>query len=198
MAFLKLFSNNQHSINPKRQEQLDELIEKLKQVLKQEKELHINFICTHNSRRSQLAELLLFIIAREKGMKNIYTYSGGTEATAFNHRMIKALSSLGITLYKMGPENNPLYTHAYEGESHYYFSKKYDHEINPASSFIPITVCSDADQNCPVIPNANFRFHLGYVDPKHSDDTSKEHEVYQNKVFEVGLEMKYLADGLKD
>lgn len=196
MKLLKLIEINDYVIPTERQKTLNELSAKLKEVLVSHKALHINFICTHNSRRSQLAELLLFSIAREKGINEIFTYSGGTEATAFNHRMINALSSHGIELYKMGPNENPLYMHTIGNETHYYFSKKYDHEINPSTKFIPITVCSDADQNCPIIPNAEFRFHLGYIDPKHSDDTDKELETYKKKVVEVAAEMHYLIEKL--
>lgn len=158
----------------------------------------LNFICTHNSRRSQLAEFLCFYIARHLGLKNINSYSGGTEGTAFNARMVAALQRAGFEIEGYGLKDNPLYIYTYGEEDKYMFSKVYDHAFNPDKDFIAITVCSDADRNCPVVLGATHRFHLGYVDPKASDGTINEAKVYDAKVLEIGSELFYLLSSYRD
>lgn len=192
MDILAKFQDNENLISDSRKSELESLAEIIKVDLDKHGFAKVNFICTHNSRRSQLAELCLFLICREREVENIQTYSGGTEGTAFNYRMVNALTNLGVDLYKMGDEKNPLYSLQYNNEDHYFFSKKFDHTFNPKNNFIAVTVCSDADKNCPFIPKASARFHLGYRDPKHSDGTDEEVLVYRDKVLEVGREMYYL------
>ncbi len=180
-------------ISAERKEQLKNLSIIINESIKELGFAKINFICTHNSRRSQLAELLLHDLGRRKGLKQLHTYSGGTEATAFNYRMVDALRKSGYDIEMIGKEtSNPLYTYNNYGEDHYFFSKKYDHSYNPGKDFIAVTVCSDADENCPLIHNCRERFHLGYEDPKKADDTDLENQAYSEKVQEIKSEMSYL------
>ena len=48
-----------------------------------------------------------------------------------------------------------------------------------------------ADQDCPFIPGAAFRLSLSYEDPKLSDGTPQEAQVYDAKVVEIGTELLY-------
>jgi len=137
---------------------------------------------------------MLHLLAKKEGLDYIQTFSGGTEATAFNHRMVAAVKEMGISLEQYGHKENPLYITA---DEHYLFSKKYDHSFNPSDKLVAVTVCGDADENCPFIPGTLHRFHLGYVDPKFSDDTEEEGKVYFDKVVEVGREMMVLVCELK-
>lgn len=159
------------------------------------------FICTHNSRRSQLAQLWLRAACTYYNIENIQTYSGGTEATAFNKRMIDAITRFGFTVKKTnetyeGSDDNFVY-HANLGDDENdttpLFSKKYDHSINPSTDFIAIMVCSQADKDCPFVPGASSRIALPYVDPKIHDGTDEEKIAYDNKVREIGREILYIA-----
>ncbi len=192
---LSEFNKKAHLIHPDRKSLLDDLVILIK---KQEGTIRINFICTHNSRRSQLAELLCFYISRTMGIDTIKSYSGGTEATAFNIRMINALKSLGFDIQNQGYEDNPIYLFQYNDEDKYMFSKIYDHESNPNDDFIAITVCSDADQNCPYMPGADHRFHLSFEDPKAYDGTVVEGEKYKEKIYEIGSELYYILATYKN
>src|SRR5882672_66172 len=71
--------------------------------------VYLNFICTHNSRRSHLAQIWAQTAAHYYGVKRVECFSGGTEATAFNPRAVKAMKDAGfdISIWKEG--ENPFY-----------------------------------------------------------------------------------------
>lgn len=148
------------------------------------------FICTHNSRRSLLAEVLSDLLAKHYDLP-IESFSGGTEATAFNPRMIKALASFGIELTTQEHKENPSYFLINQPEKKY-FSKLFDDATNPNRTFFAFMVCDQADEACPLVPGAKYRFPLKYKDPKIYDDTSQSAEMYRNKVIEVGTELNFI------
>jgi len=158
------------------------------------------FVCTHNSRRSQIGQLWMRAAAQYYGMQNIYTYSGGTESTAFNHRMVAAIDRAGFLVNKLDEWDNPKYlVHLSDTDENpdIYFSKKYDDSYNPQSNFIAVMVCSDADEACPIVPGAEARISLPYLDPKAADDTPQESEVYDKKMLEIGRELLFAIHNLK-
>ncbi len=191
MIIDQILQNSNHTISESRKTQLKELSVTLKDQINKTGRLEISFICTHNSRRSQLAEFLFFIFYSKYNLKNMQSFSGGTEATAFNHRMIAALGHLGYDFIEYGLKENPLYIYRLHGKDHYFYSKRYDDPFNPKNDYIAVTVCSDADRNCPFIPDVK-RFHLQYEDPKIADDTPEEMNAYKNKVYEVATELNYM------
>lgn len=158
------------------------------------------FVCTHNSRRSQLGQLWMRAAAKYYGIQDIYTYSGGTESTAFNHRMVSAVDRAGFLVNKLDEWNNPKYlVHLSDTDENLdiYFSKKYDDSYNPQSEFIAVMVCSAADEACPIVPGAEARISLPYLDPKAADDTARESEVYDEKVLEIGRELLFVVRNMK-
>lgn len=157
------------------------------------------FICTHNSRRSQLAEIWLHTACEYLGIDEILTYSGGTEATAFNPRMVDAVKRFGFELNITDQSDNPVYfiqTSSQDG-SKKLFSKRYNHDFNPQKDFIAVMVCSEADEDCPIVFGSKTRFALPYEDPKAFDGTTDEQAAYDNKVEEIGREMLHLAKMIK-
>ena len=155
----------------------------------------IIFICTHNSRRSQLSEIWLNTALYYYGINDMEVYSGGTEATAFNHRMVEAVKRFGFDLETIEEGNNPKYqlNMAANSLGNVMFSKKYQNEANPQGNFIAVMVCSDADRGCPIVFGADERYALPYNDPKAYDDTRQEAEAYDNTVMEIGREILYMA-----
>ncbi len=148
--------------------------------LKDRDKLNLNFICTHNSRRSQMAQVWSFFAVEYFKLKNIYTYSGGTEATAFHRNTVKTLQQTGFKFNVIDfSHQNPKYLISFKEtkKSIMGFSKKFDNEAN-GFPYIAITTCSDADKNCPFIPDAISRFHLPYIDPKSGDNTLLQPEKY--------------------
>lgn len=186
-------------IDPLRKERINELSESIKDLINNEGKADVLFVCTHNSRRSQLAELWLHQLLQYYEIGNIRTFSGGTEATAFNPRMVNALERYGFSFSSQRQGNNPKYIVDKGGKfEKTMFSKKFDDPYNPSSGFIAVMVCSDADQNCPFVPGAFDRIPLTYLDPKAADDSPHEKTAYDEKVIEIGREMIYLCELLED
>lgn len=148
-------------------------------------------ICTHNSRRSHMGQLWLKAAAEHYGVHQIETYSGGTEATAFNPRAVEALRRAGFQIRQKDQTENPVYkaTSGPGTEAMKMFSKKYDHPANPASGFAAILVCSEADAGCPFVPGAEQRFAITYEDPKHFDDRPEETSAYDERCRQIAREM---------
>src|SRR5579871_796667 len=70
------------------------------------KPARLTFICTHNSRRSHLSQLWAATAATYYGVAGIETFSGGTEATAFNPRAVAAIKRAGLKVEKAQDGNN--------------------------------------------------------------------------------------------
>ncbi len=176
-------------IEKERRQQLEELSE----LTIEHDQAALTFICTHNSRRSQLAQVWAAVAANYYGLTKVKTYSGGTEATAFNPRAVKALIRAGFNLHRKG-EQNPLYRLYYSADVPPVkcYSKKYDNKRNPQSNFIAVMVCSDADEACPVVDGATARIAIPYIDPKASDGTFMEKDTYDTRCRQIAREMFYL------
>jgi arsenate reductase len=182
-----------HQIPPDRKVILNELAQFIHSQKRAGKAVYLNFICTHNSRRSHISQLWAQTAARYYGIENVSCFSGGTEATAFNPRAVKAMQEAGfnITITKAG--ENPVYGVRYaEGiDPIITFSKKYDDDFNPKKDFAAIMTCSHADENCPLVVGASARIALTYNDPKEFDGTPQETEKYAERVHEIGREIFY-------
>lgn len=188
--------------DPERLQKLTYLAEAITQQLKSKQKSEVVVICTHNSRRSHIGQVMLRKAAVEFGLNGIVTYSGGTEATAMNERVAKAFEEHGFDVYKKDNGDNPLYTLAW-GESdddrlEGIHSKVYDDIENPQSDFIALIVCSSADSNCPFVKGAAHRIYLPYEDPKNHDDTDQEATAYLNKIIEIGAEMRYVVEKVNE
>ncbi|MEM7103141.1 MAG: protein-tyrosine-phosphatase [Bacteroidota bacterium] len=188
-------------ITEERKTQLKSIGSQLAAMLEEDGHLKVNFICTHNSRRSQLGQIWLKAAAFWNDEPNISTFSGGTEATAFNHRMVAAVKRAGFDVKQLTDWENPKYYAPIteEDKTHdIYFSKKFANSYNPKSDFVAVMVCTDADKACPFVPGAKLRISLPYLDPKAYDDTPREAEEYNKKVREIGREMLYLMESIQN
>ncbi|MCE9556194.1 MAG: protein-tyrosine-phosphatase, partial [Planctomycetes bacterium] len=108
------------------------------------KPVRLTFICTHNSRRSHLAQIWASVAAQHNGMIQIETYSGGTEATAFNPRAVAAVQRAGLEVVKKSEGANPHYQvrMSPQGDALTCFSKRFDSPPNPAGDFCAVLTCS--------------------------------------------------------
>jgi arsenate reductase len=159
--------------------------------------VNLVFICTHNSRRSHLSQVWASTAAYHYGIDSVNTFSGGTEATAFNPRAVQAIERAGFKVVNPGGEN-PVYQVMFaEGQSLECFSKKYDHEINPKENFVAVMTCSEADKNCPFIPGATLRIPITYEDPKIADNTDQERAKYDERCKQIATEMLYIMSQVK-
>lgn len=173
---------------------LKELAIYIKGKLISHKEVNLIFICTHNSRRSHMAQIWAQFAASYYGIDGIKTYSGGTQNTAFNPKAVDALKKAGIKIKAISEGSNPKYRVkiSKELEPLICFSKKYNHKSNPQKEFVAIMTCSDADESCPVITGAEYRTTIKYEDPKNFDGTPEAEHAYEERSLQIGTEMMYV------
>jgi len=160
--------------------------------------LAVNFICTHNSRRSHFSEILFRTAAKYYGHENVETFSGGTEGTALYPEVAESFKRNGFTAVKdLAPENPhwQIFHPLLESEDHtpFLFSKAYHEAPNPASGYVAVMVCDSANEACPMVLGAAARFPLTFVDPKRSDGTPECSDVYDATLKEIASEMGYLV-----
>lgn len=180
-------------IPTERKETLKELTQFVQDKIAANKKIYLNFICTHNSRRSHLSQLWAQAAAHYYGIENVFCYSGGTEATAFNSRAVKAMQDAGFSISKTKEGENAVYEvqYAKDAEPIIAFSKKYDDPFNQSKDFAAIMTCSHADENCPLVVGAAGRIALTYDDPKEFDGTPQEAAKYAERVQQIGREIFY-------
>jgi len=191
-AYVEKLREKTRLIPEARKELLAELAKYIRQKQANNDPVSLNFICTHNSRRSHISQVWATAAAAYYGLEDINTYSGGTEATAFNPRAVAALERAGFQIENPGG-SNPHYRVSFSPNRPALecFSKTYDDPFNPQKEFAAIMTCSEADENCPFIPGAEFRLPLTYDDPKEADDTPEETARYDERVRQIGREIFY-------
>jgi hypothetical protein len=137
-------------IPAERKELLSKLTAYIQAKVDASEPIALTFICTHNSRRSHLSQLWAQTAAYYYGIAQVETYSGGTEATAFNPRAVKAVEKAGFGIEKTGEEGNPLYLVRFSPDQSPVkaFSKVYDQEGNPQTGFGAVMTCTHAEENC--------------------------------------------------
>jgi arsenate reductase (thioredoxin) len=167
--------------------------------LKKYDEVQPLFICTHNSRRSHMAQLWLNTAAGFYGIDGIRPYSGGTETTAFNKNAVAALQRSGFSFTEMEHEGQKVYIATTRGGSieRLMFSKKFDDKVNPKKNFFAVMVCSEADESCPIVPGADNRISLPYDDPRYFDGTPSVDVKYDETSRLIAREMFYVMAGVK-
>ncbi|MDX2146504.1 MAG: protein-tyrosine-phosphatase [Planctomycetota bacterium] len=180
-------------ISGEREEELDALAVAIKGLIDQKKPVRLNFICTHNSRRSHFGQIWSSAAAAYCGLE-VHAYSGGTEATAFNPRAVAAASRAGFQIEDTTGGENPIYhvRFASNRPAVTCFSKRYDHPPNPKSDFVAIMVCTEADGACPLVEGSAARIAIPYVDPKVSDRTPAEAETYDERSAQIAREMLWV------
>ncbi|MGE5221279.1 MAG: arsenate reductase ArsC [Omnitrophica WOR_2 bacterium] len=100
------------------------------------------FLCTGNSARSQMAEAFL----RKYAGDVFAVYSAGLEPKGINPYTIQVMEEIGVDL---------------KGQR----SKSLDEYRGKMQFDYMITVCDNADQNCPFFPGMGTRLHWSFEDP---------------------------------
>ena len=186
-------------ISEERKRILQPLIQFISSKLSKNEEVRLNFICTHNSRRSHLSQIWAQTMAYYYQIENVFCYSGGTEATAMFPKISETLANQGFEILKLSETENPVYAVKFAENEHAVicFSKKYNDDFNPKSAFAAILTCDSADENCPIVYGAEARIPIKYEDPKKSDGTAEMNETYFNRSLEIATEMKFVFDNLR-
>jgi arsenate reductase len=161
--------------------------------------IRLNFICTHNSRRSHLSQIWATTMAYHFGVKNVFCYSGGTEATAMFPKVTETLAKQGFEILKLSENANPVYAvkFAKNEQPIICFSKIYNDNFNPKSHYAAVVTCNSADENCPVVFGAEQRFPIKYDDPKAFDGTDLMDAKYAERSLEIAEEMFYVFGAVK-
>lgn len=180
-----------------------EILEKITQYIAKKRvmgsPINLVYICTHNSRRSHFGQVWAHVAASYYDIKNVTTYSGGTEATAFNINAINSLKRIGFNIKPINIEKNTIY-HVFHDDNEtpsVCFSKTYDDSKNPQKDFAAIMTCSDAEENCPFIPGVELRIGTTYDDPKAFDNTPEQDAKYDERCRQIALETLYIFSLIK-
>lgn len=182
-------------LDAERRAALDQLASFVRERRAADEPARLLFICTHNSRRSHMGQLWAAAAAAYYGVAGVETFSGGTEATAFNPRAVAAMQRAGfaIDVDETGGDN-PHYrvSLAEAAPMLEAFSKTWQHDVNPSEGFAAVMTCSQADEACPFVRGAALRVSLPYDDPKLADDTPEEAARYDERARQIAAEMLYL------
>jgi len=100
------------------------------------------FLCTGNSARSQMAEALL----RKHAGDRFEAYSAGLEPKGINPYTIRVMDEIGVDI--RGQSSKDVMT--YLGRVHF---------------GVVVTVCDNAEKNCPIFPFTTTRLHWPFEDP---------------------------------
>ncbi|MGB3345135.1 MAG: protein-tyrosine-phosphatase [Aequorivita sp.] len=185
---------NIESITKERKTILQPLIDFIQSKVSNGQEVRINFICTHNSRRSHLSQVWAQTLAHHFNIKNVFCYSGGTEATALFPMVAETLKNSGFEIKMLSEGNNPIYSIKYAKNEHPIigFSKRLDDDFNPKSEFAAVMTCDSADESCPYVPGAEKRISITFEDPKVFDNTPQQVEKYSERSLQIATELFYV------
>lgn len=169
--------------------------------LKKRKNIHtnLNFVCTHNSRRSHFAQIWSTVMMDYYNLSNLNSYSSGTEATALFPVVASTLRKQGFSIDEIMDKDQIAYKVGFdklEENVIFAFSKRFDHSSIPTEDVIAIMVCSDAEKNCPIIPNVVERIAICYEDPKKFDGTELQLKMYEERSVQIAREMKYIFSNI--
>lgn len=190
---IQSLTQNFSAISKERRSILEKLTDFIVEKLSRGEKIELIYICTHNSRRSHISQVWTEVAAAYFGIPKVASYSGGTEATAFNPRAVAAIQRAGFKVVATSSGLNPVYEVSFSDEidALKVFSKRYDATTNPQNGFAAVMTCSHADENCPVVLGMEKRISLPYDDPKDFDDTPDETAKYTERVNEIGTEILF-------
>jgi arsenate reductase len=182
------------SIPVVRKKMLEKISAYITAKISENKEINLMYVCTHNSRRSHFGQIWANVAAIYFNISNVNTFSGGTEATAFNINAINSLKRIGFEIKQLDENENPNY-HVFFSDKikpSICFSKVYDHPSNPEKEFAAIMTCDEAEENCPFIPGVELRIATTYKDPKAFDNTPLQDSSYEERCRQIAIETFYI------
>jgi arsenate reductase len=181
-------------VSNERKSILQPLIDYIQNKANNLKEVRINFICTHNSRRSHLSQVWAQTMAFHFNIQNVFCYSGGTEATALYPEIVAVLGYQGFQIQDLSQGNNPVHAIKFSANEPAVigFSKTFDNNFNPQSEFLAVMTCSHADEGCPFIAGAEKRVPVRYDDPKQFDGSELQFQKYLETSITIATEMYYV------
>lgn len=193
---IELLADKQPAIANERKARLDELTVAIQNRLR-DPSIRLQFICTHNSRRSVFSQVWAQALAHYFHLDHMQCHSGGTSATAVYPAVIDTLKEQGFHVEKLTGKENPKYT-VWFGSSLSpldIWSKTFGDPSNP-DTFVAVMTCSEADEACPYVPGAEVRISLPYDDPKEFDGLSEEKKQYLARAEQIAAELYHVFQNL--
>lgn len=186
-------------IPQERKDELEKIAAFILARVKSGEPIQLTYICTHNSRRSHFGQIWGATAAAYYNIPHVNTFSGGTEATAFNERAVAACKRVGFEIKKLTEGKNPVYEVKYapNAEPIKLFSKLFMDQSNPQNGFCAVLTCSQADEACPVVKGASLRVSVPYEDPKMYDGQSNETDKYDERCKQIATETLYVFSQVK-
>ena len=137
------------------------------------KDINLNFICTHNSRRSHYSQIWAQVLAEYFKIKKFKSFSGGTISTEVSENVINSLIKCGFKLNSKVKKKNIIYKLSFSNDASEIlcFSKIFNYKFNPKNNFAAIMTCSSVEKNCPFISGSDKIISIPYDDPKKFDDS---------------------------
>lgn len=190
---------NPQTISVERKAILQSLTDFVQSKVLNHREIRINFICTHNSRRSHLSQVWAQTLAHYFNVKNVFCYSAGTESTALFPMVAETLRNSGFQIKTISKSENPVYSIKYTYNQHPIigFSKRLDDDFNPKSEFVAIMTCDSANEACPFVSGAEKRIPITFEDPKAFDNTPQQAEKYNERSLQIATELFYVFSQIK-
>lgn len=190
---------NPQTISVERKAILQPLTEFIQSKVSNQQDIRINFICTHNSRRSHLSQVWAQTLAHYFNVKNVFCYSAGTESTALFPMVAETLRNSGFQIKTISKSENPVYSIKYTYNQHPIigFSKRLDDDFNPKSEFVAIMTCDSANEACPFVSGAEKRIPITFEDPKAFDNTPQQAEKYNERSLQIATELFYVFSQIK-
>lgn len=204
---MKLYTNitsaiealDMSTIPESRKQLLQPLVDYMQEKVTLKRPIRLNFICTHNSRRSHLSQVWAQTLAAYYEIPLFTSYSGGTEATALFPMVATVLADTGFDVRQLSEGKNPVYSLKY-GENELPvigFSKTFDDPFNPKSDFAAVLTCNHADEHCPFIAGAAKRISITFEDPKAFDGTPLQKEKYAERSRQIMTELGYVFSKIR-
>jgi arsenate reductase len=191
-------SLDSEALPDERRNLLQPLVDYIQSRVRDKLEVRLNFICTHNSRRSHLSQVWAQTLAAYHNVEMVSCYSGGTEATALFPMVAETLKNCGFHIETLSQGNNPVYSIKFGANAHpiIAFSKTFDDPFNPQSGFAAVMTCSQADEGCPFIAGADLRVPMTFEDPKVFDNTPQQMEKYRERSLQIATELHYVFSNI--
>lgn len=198
LTFCQTLTNEFDKIPLGRKQLLEKIAGYIITRMNENKPVQLVYICTHNSRRSHFGQIWSRVAAAYYNKNQVCSFSGGTESTALNINAVNALKRVGFHITTTEAGNNPVYEVKFGTPEAPIacFSKIYNHAVNPQTGFAAIMTCSEAEENCPFIPGADFRIATPYDDPKSADGTNAQDVTYDERCKQIARETFYMVSKL--
>lgn len=196
---IKLLHDNSSDIPIRRKILLHNSAIESVRILKEEGKINIVYLCTHNSRRSQLAQIWSSFLVQIFKLEKIYVHSAGSEKTTLSDFVILSMGKFGFSFKEINDDEKSAFNVFFNQDRICEcYSKDLQDDSIPCESIYSIHTCAEAEQSCPFLKGSIGNFSLNYPDPKQYDSAENPTIHYQETALQIGTECFYFFNAIKD